>query len=90
MSEGVVGEHVVEGTKEITGANAAEEANEIAREQYEAEQEAAKQALANQQQADKARNLQASQNSTAGRSATTSTANRTVNLSGGATDFLGL
>lgn len=87
---GVTGKVVVEGTKEITGANAAEEANQIARDQYEDEVKRRDKQRADQVATDERRQISLSKS--AGSARKTSSLTSSSNQAGTAptTDFLGL
>lgn len=91
VQPGVTGEKVVEGTKEITGAAAAEEANEIARQEIEQAREQREKDIANQRSLQRNRQIAASRAAGAARRSTTSTSQGSDLGSGGIeSDFLGL
>jgi len=86
---GVTGKPVVKGVKEVTGATAAEEANALARDQFEKSTEDALKNRQNAQLQNQQNQIKASQEagSSTVRRATT---NKTATPLGGTTDFLGL
>lgn len=93
--EGFQGGYSAEAIKEVTGANAAEEANKLAREQFEEETAQALEDRQNQITQNRQRQTQASQTAGAVRNRSTtsnSSSSSTTNTSnlGGETDFLGL
>lgn len=88
---GVTGEPIVEGTKEITGAAAAEEANAMAREQFEQQTAAANQDRENAKIANQRANLTASQTASAARNISTKNNKKSSSTPiGDVTDFLGI
>lgn len=88
---GVTGKPIIEGTKEVTGANAAEEANEVAREQFEASKVAAEQDRLKSQKQSEVTQIAASRGAGRARSNVSGNASTGSTIGGGnQTDFLGL
>lgn len=89
---GFKGGVTVDATKEITGAAAAEEANKLARQQYEEQKAALEEQRQNKINQDKNNQIAASNASTSNKSSSSTSATGVVNTynNPGQTDFLGL
>jgi len=87
---GITGKPVVEGTKEITGAKAAEEANQLAREQFMLSVEQAKKDREESIVMGQRNQISASQDASAARSKIKTNTPKSVDKIGDVTDFLGL
>lgn len=86
---GVTGKPLVEGTKDVTGASAAEEANEQARDQFEQSKVQAEEDRLKSQQQDTQTQIAASRGAGRVRSSVSDSAS-TGPAVGGGKDFLGL
>lgn len=87
---GVTGKPIVEGTKEITGAKAAEEANQLAREQFLQSVEQAKKDREESIVIGQRNQISASQDAATARSKIKTNTTKSVDKIGDVTDFLGL
>lgn len=91
VKAGVTGQAAIDGTKEITGAKAAEDANAMAREQFDQSTKAALQDRTNAQEANKRNQIAASEGATKARGVgTPKSTNATTPVTGDVSDFLGL
>lgn len=90
VKKGITTEAAVDVTKEITGAKAAEEANAMARDQFNLATEQAKQDRLNSQTAAKNGQIAASNSAGAARGSASSTTKRANTPVGDVSDFLGL
>lgn len=90
VGAGITGKPAINLVKEVTGANAAEEANEDARARFESEKDQALQDRSNAQAQNAANQLQASRSAGAVRSGSVPKTNRSSNLGSDERDFLGL
>lgn len=90
FGQGVVTKEAIKGVKEITGANAAEEANKLARTQYEDQVQAARADRANAIATDQRNQLNLSNSATGARTGANNKSNNKTSVTGDVTDFLGL
>ena len=92
LGAGIIGQPIVDVTKEVTGASAAEEANKQARERFEQEKADTLTARAEVKAQTAADQLAASRGAAGARAGRTSTGttSRASNLGGDERDFLGL
>jgi len=91
LSQGKVTSTTLEGAKELTGANAAEEANRLARQQYEDQVLAARTDRENMLLQNKQRQITASNAATASRNSANNTSNiNSQRFTGDVSDYLGL
>ena len=90
--KGFKGGVTVDATKEVTGATAAEEANKLARQQYEEQKAALEEQRQNKILQDKNNQIAASNASTSNKGSSSTSATGVVNTynNPGQTDFLGL
>ena len=88
---GKAGEAIVQGTKEVTGAAAAEDANALAREQFEQDKARLTKERADAQATNQRRQITASKGAAGARGNTsTTTGGQGTSLNNTQTDFLGL